>query len=239
MKLTVLGCSGSYPGPGGAGSSYLVQEGDVTLWVDAGPGSLANLQRHVALDDITAIVLTHEHPDHRSDIEGYFVAVHYGDFEGPGPRVLAPQGVKEYMYFDADELFDWSIVTDRSEVDIGGIHLTFSRTDHGPETLAVRFDSGGKALGYTADTGAAWSLEALGEGLDLALCEATFLQDREGTVQHLSGRQAGQMARTAGAKRLMITHVWPTFDPNAIAAEAATTYGGTVEVAAHNVSTSL
>ena len=239
MKLTILGCNGSYPGPCGAGSSYLVQEGDVTLWVDAGPGALANLQRHVGLDDITAIVLTHEHPDHRSDIDGLFVALHYGDFDGPGPRVLAPEGVKEHVYFDADELFDWTIVTDGSEADVGGIHLSFSRTDHGPETLAVRFDGGGKALGYTADTGPAWSLQALGAALDLALCEATFLQDREGTVQHLSGRQAGAMARAAGAKRLMITHVWPTFDPNAIATEAATAYGGPVEIAVQNESTAL
>ena len=239
MKLTVLGCSGSYPGRASACSGYLVQQGPTNLWIDAGPGSLANLQNHIGLDDVTAIVLTHEHPDHRADIEGFFVAMRYGEFDGHGPRVLAPQGVKEYMYFDADELFDWRIVTDRSEADIGPIHLTFSRTDHGPETLAVRFDAGGKALGYSADTGSAWSMEALGSGLDLALCEATFFKEREDTVQHLSGRQAGLTAKAAGAKRLMITHVWPTYDPNAIAAEAATTYGGAVEVAVLHESTGV
>ena len=239
MKLTVLGCNGSYPGPGGAGSSYLVQSGATTLWVDCGPGSLANLQRHIALNDVTAIVLTHEHPDHWTDIEGYFVAVHYGEFDGPGPRVLAPQGIKERMYFEADELFDWTVVTDGSTDAVDGVGLTFSRTDHPPETRAVRFDSEGKSLAYTADSGPGWSLEALGPGLDLVLCEATFFQDREGTVQHMSGRQAGLAARAAGARRLMITHVWPTYSPAEIAAEAETTFGRPVEYAVMNESTEL
>jgi ribonuclease BN (tRNA processing enzyme) len=239
VNLTVLGCSGSYPGPGNAGSSYLVRHEGVALWVDAGPGSLANLQRHIALDDVTAIVLTHEHPDHCTDIEGYFVALRYGEFDGGGPIVLAPRGIKERMYFPVDELFDWTIIHDGAQVDIGAIHLTFSRTDHGPETLAVRFDAEGKSLGYSADSGPAWSLEALGPGLDLALCEATFFADREGTVQHLSGRQAGTTARAAGVKRLMITHVWPTFDPKAIATEAETAFGRPVELAVLHESTEL
>jgi ribonuclease BN (tRNA processing enzyme) len=239
VKLTVLGCSGSYPGPGGAGSSYLVQSNGTNIWVDAGPGSLANLQRHIGLDDVTAIVLSHEHPDHWHDIEGYFVAVRYGDFDGPGPRVLAPDGIKELMYFPADDLFDWTVIADGSEADVAGIHLTFARTDHAPETLAVRFDADGKSLAYTADTGANWSLEALGAGLDLALCEATFFEEREGSVQHMSGRQAGLTAKAAGVARLMITHVWPTYDPKKIAAEAAASFGGPVEIAVMNESTEL
>ena len=45
MRLTVLGCCGSYAAPGGACSGYLVQGGGKNLWLDAGPGTLANLQR--------------------------------------------------------------------------------------------------------------------------------------------------------------------------------------------------
>src|SRR5581483_215884 len=72
--LTVLGCSGSYPGPAQACSGYLLRCQGTVIWLDAGSGTLANLQRHVGLAEVDAVVLTHEHPDHWSDIEGYAVA---------------------------------------------------------------------------------------------------------------------------------------------------------------------
>ncbi|HMC51941.1 MAG TPA: MBL fold metallo-hydrolase, partial [Acidimicrobiales bacterium] len=78
LTLTVLGCDGSYPGPGGACSGYLVRGGGVRLWLDAGSGTMANLQRHVGLDEIDAVVLSHEHPDHWTDLEAYYVACAYG-----------------------------------------------------------------------------------------------------------------------------------------------------------------
>ena len=39
-------------------------------------------------------------------------------------------------------------------------------------------------------------------------------------------------AREAKARRLMLTHLWPTIDPLASAAEAAEQYGDTVSLAA-------
>jgi ribonuclease BN (tRNA processing enzyme) len=87
-------------------------------------------------------------------------------------------------------------------------------------------------LGYSADSSPGWSLDSLGRDLDVALCEATFLHDRESKDQnHMSGRQAGDQAKRAEAKRLVVTHAWPTVDPIAIAAEAAAAFGGPVEMA--------
>jgi ribonuclease BN (tRNA processing enzyme) len=74
----------------------------------------------------------------------------------------------------------------------------------------------------------------LGSGLDLALCEATFLREQEGQAQHLSGRQAGESAREAGVRRLVLTHIWPTIDHRQSRAEAADAYGGPVDIAAPN-----
>ena len=95
----------------------------------------------------------------------------------------------------------------------------------------MRVDAGGRSLGYSADTGPAWSLEALGPGLDLALCEATMTIEEEGTLQHLSARQAGLSARAAGAGRLVLTHLWATLDPEQSRAEASVAFGAPVEVA--------
>jgi ribonuclease BN (tRNA processing enzyme) len=237
VRLTVLGCHGSYPGRGGACSGYLVRGGGTTIWLDAGSGTLANLQRHVGLADVDAVVLTHEHPDHWTDVDGYAVACQYG-LERSGVPVFGPAGVRSAAG-EHEPIFAWQTVEDGMSVDIGGLRCTFSRTDHGPETLAVRVDGDGRSLGYSADSGPGWSLEALGPGLDLALGEATFLRDREGTVQHMSGRQAGDTARAASAARLMITHIWPTIAPALVAAEASEAFGRRVEVAVMNVSTDL
>ena len=230
LTLTVLGCSGSYAGPGGAASGYLVRGGGATVWLDAGSGTLANLQRHVSLDAVDAVVLTHEHPDHMSDVEGFRVACNYV-IERSGVPVYAPAGVEGRLSADAAPALDWRTVADGDEVRVGGLSLRFSRTDHPPETLAVRVDGDGRSLAYSADTGPAWSLAALGEGVDLALCEATYLAEREGTAGHLSARQAGAMARAAGAQRLVLTHVWPVVDLDASRAEAEPAYGGPVDMA--------
>ena len=96
----------------------------------------------------------------------------------------------------------------------------------------MRIDGAGRSLGYSADSGPGWGLSELGEGLDLALCEATYLSDREGSLPHMSARQAGHSARTAGAARLVVTHLWPRTDRRAAEAEAAAAFGGPVTVAA-------
>lgn len=230
LTVTVLGCSGSYPGPAGAASGYLVRGGGATVWLDAGSGTLANLQRHVGLDRVDAVVLTHEHPDHMSDIEGYRVACTYV-VERRGVPVYAPAGVLGRLSADPAPALDWRTVGDGDRVEVGGLSLRFSATDHPVETLAVRVDGEGRSLAYTADTGPGWSMAALGPGAHLALSEATYLADREGTAGHLSARQAGAGARAAGAARLLLTHLWPVVDPGASRAEAEAAYGGPVDLA--------
>lgn len=229
LSVTILGCAGSYPAPGQACSSYLVRSSTTTIWLDAGSGSLANLQRHVGILDVDAVVLSHEHPDHTGDLAGFYVACKYYLHREHVP-VYAPSGVADSVYYSSDPIA-WHDVTDGSEVDIGGLHLTFSRTEHPPETLAVRVDGEGRSLGYSADSGPAWPLSKLGPGLDLALCEATYLSDDEGRAQHMSARQAGNSGREAGVGRLVLTHQQPGTDAAAVAAEGSAAFGRAVEVA--------
>jgi ribonuclease BN (tRNA processing enzyme) len=230
LSLTVLGCDGSYPGPRGACSGYLVRGGGVSVWVDAGSGTLANLQRHVDIRQLDAVVLSHEHPDHWTDIEGFAVARTYVIGGGAVP-VFAPGGLRPRLYFDPPDVYDWREVADGDRIGVGDLSLSFCRTDHGPETLAVRIDGDGKSVGYSADSGPAWSLEALGPGLDLALCEATYLRENEGRAQHMSARQAGTSGREAGVSRLVLTHRWPTVKAEATREEGSTAFGSELELA--------
>lgn len=227
LSLTVLGCDGGYPGPGGAGSGYLVRSGGTAICLDLGPGVLAALQRHLDPSELAAVVVSHEHPDHSMDLESLAVALHFVA-EPRRVAVYAPRGVRERMYFQEWSELEWHEVGDGDRVEVSGVTLAFARTDHGPETLAVRVGADGRSLGYSADTGPDWSFAALGPALDLALCEATWTRIQEGRAQHLSGRQAGAMAREAGARHLVITHRWPTAPPLEVATEAADAFGALV-----------
>ncbi|MHB1612969.1 MAG: MBL fold metallo-hydrolase [Actinomycetes bacterium] len=230
LEVTVLGCDGGYPGPGGAGSGYLVRSNGVALCLDAGPGVLARVQQEIALEALDAVVVSHEHPDHASDLDGLAVALHFAAEPRRVP-VYAPRGVRALRYFADWPELDWQEVADGDTVGLRGLVLRFSQTDHGPETLAVRVDGGGTSLGYSADTGPEWSFEALGGPLDLALCEATWTRQQEGRAQHLSGRQAGRMARGAGATELVVTHRWPTLPVEPVTAEASEAFGAPVRSA--------
>lgn len=231
LSVTVLGCSGGYPGPAGASAGYLVRDDGVNVWMDAGSGTLANLQRHVDIDAIDAVVLSHEHPDHWRDVELLYVAMRYGSRVREGLPVYAPAGLRELTYFDTGPVFAWHTVADGDRVAIKHLSVSFSRTDHGPETLGIRIDGGGRSLAYSADTGPKWSFASLGAGIDLGLCEATLGPEEEGTVQHLSGRQAGAMAAGADVARLLLTHVWPERDPADAATAAAKEFNGPIAVA--------
>jgi len=237
VKLTILGCCGSYAAPGGACSGYLVRGGGVNLWIDAGPGTLANLQHHIELDEIDGIVLTHAHPDHWVDFLPFHNVVRYIKRRS-GLPIWSPGRVRELaetVNGDLTHAVDWTVIDATSHVELGDLRLSFSRTDHGPETLAVRVDeAGGASLAYSADTGSDWSLTDLGPGIDAALMEATFPLEEEGEFQHLSGRQAGSLATDAGAGRLFLTHLQPGIDPRRQEADARTTYEGPVEAVTTN-----
>ena len=52
MRLTVLGCAGSFPGPESACSAYLVEADGFRLLLDFGSGSLSALQRYAGLKSV-------------------------------------------------------------------------------------------------------------------------------------------------------------------------------------------
>ena len=86
MRLTIIGCSGSFPGPEGPASCYLLEAEGFRLLIDLGNGALGVLQRHVGLFDVDAICLSHLHPDHCLDLTSYWVARQHAP-DGPQPPI--------------------------------------------------------------------------------------------------------------------------------------------------------
>ncbi|HZU79367.1 MAG TPA: MBL fold metallo-hydrolase [Acidimicrobiales bacterium] len=235
VTLTVLGCDGSHPGPGGAGSGYLVRHwaSATALWLDAGPGTFAALQQYTDPTRLAAVVLTHCHRDHWSDVADFLVAARWTmTMAGPPVPVYAAPGIRQELGVDLEGIVAWHEVGDGDDARVGPMALRFSRTDHPPETFAVRVEADGGVLGYSADSGPRWPLTALGTDLDLVLCEATYTAAHENDeAGHMSGRQAGRAAREARCRRLVLTHRWAKIPADVLRREAEEAFGGPVEQA--------
>jgi ribonuclease BN (tRNA processing enzyme) len=238
MRVTVIGCSGSFPGPDSPASCYLLEADGFRLVLDLGNGSLGVLQRYAELFGIDAICLSHLHADHCVDMGAYWVARQY-TAQGPRPPipVYGPPGTAERVTgFGGEDLervrerFDF--IDHAPETGIGPFRLTTERMNHPVETYGFRIEQAGWRLAYSADTGESDALVRLAEGVDLLLCEASFL-DVPGNRPnlHLSARQAAEHAVRAGVGELVLTHLVPWHDRDRSLAEAAAVYRGPLSLA--------
>lgn len=235
MKITVLGSSGTYAGPDGACTGYLVQGGGVNLLLDCGPGVLPNLQRHIRLEQLDAVVLTHCHPDHWLDFPVLRNALKYVLELGGVPAYGTAETYDKAMAVldkEIEPTFEWTTIDADSRLAIGGQQWRFVLTDHPVETLAPRVDAEGRSFAFSADTGPDIDAARLGPDLDLLICEASLPVAWEGMAPHVSGRQAAQIAREAVTRRLALTHIVPGCDADRHKAEAEAEYGAAVEMAA-------
>lgn len=238
LAVTVLGCSGSYAAAGGACTGYLMQSPQANVWLDAGPGTLANLQQICSLDDLDAVVLTHAHPDHWLELPVVANAIQWYEPRGRLPVYsnahMAGQA-RALIGPDIDIPFDWRIIRSDDEVTIGDQKWTFAQTDHYVPTFATRTDCAGESIVFTSDTGPRFSLESMVERngpIDLALIESTFLEraDHPGAL-HLAAAEAGDMAQRAGVGRVLLTHQAPLEDRAAHLERAATRFDGDIVLA--------
>jgi ribonuclease BN (tRNA processing enzyme) len=242
MKLTVVGCSGSFPSAESACSSYLVEADGFRLLLDMGNGALGELQRHCGLYDLDAIFLSHLHADHCIDMCAYFVARYYrydGGRCAPLP-VYGPEGTERRLttaYGDTpseksmSEAFDFHTLKS-GHFQIGPFSVRTEKVEHPVEAYGVRIQHGGKVLTYSGDTGVCDTLTELAEDADLFLCEASFTHGKEDIpALHLNGREAGLHAARAGAKRMVLTHIPPWTDGMRNLADAREVFPGPVELA--------
>lgn len=240
MKLTVIGCSGSFPGPDSAASCYLVEaphEGRTfRLLLDLGSGALGPLQDHIDLRDIDAIALSHLHPDHCFDMSGLYVVRKYHPQGRPARiPVYAPTGAdwhlsNAYGTTEPNGMtlpFEFHELSDGLDTRIGPFRLRAQRTPHPVEAYAMRLDVGDRSVVYSGDTGPDDTLARFAADADLFLCEASFLEGADNPpALHLTGAEAGRLAREAEVGRLWITHIPPWTDRARVEADLLTEYEG-------------
>jgi ribonuclease BN (tRNA processing enzyme) len=244
VELIVLGASGTWPEEGTALSGYLIRHAGFNLWVDAGSGTMANLQKHVAIADVDAMIITHEHADHCVDVYPLFYARYYGGQGANGMPLYIPKGfggrlnglLSEESAVAFREGFRVHEVEPNDDFEVGPFRVTARAMSHlGLPALGFRIDANGTSLSYTGDTGPTPELVDLARGSDVLLAEATYQDRDELTSFHLSARQAAEHARAAGVGRLVLTHILPTHDKAESRRQAAEAFDGPIDAAAEDM----
>ena len=241
VQITVLGCSGSVVGPDSPASGYLLTApGTPPLVIDFGGGVLGALQRHVDPNTVH-VLLSHLHADHCLDLPGLFVwrryhprpATERGLMYGPSDtwaRLAAASSPMGGELDDFTDLFEVRHWTDGEVVQIGTLTVLPRLVSHPTESFGLRItDPDGSTLVYSGDTGICDPLIDLACGADVLLCEASWTDSPERPRHlHMSGTEAGRVARSAGVGKLLLTHIPPWTSREDVVAEAKAEFDGPV-----------
>ena len=257
MRLTVLGKSPAWQDAGGACSGYLVEDGDTTVLVDCGNGVFGKLRERCDYLDVDAVVISHMHADHTLDLVPYAYALTYSPRQQPlpvGPHdgrevparpvLHAPPGAAETLRqicsaWNCPELIEHAFhlreYDPAESVTVGNLVFTFGLVPHYIPTYAIRMTSGGGSgpcITYGADCRPNDAIVAFAQDSDLLILEATLARpERNGERGHLTGVEAGDHARRAGARRLVITHIPDEIDQQLAHEDAGRAFGGQTDLA--------
>ena len=254
MRITVLGKSPAWPDAGGACSGYLIEEGETSLLLDCGNGVFAKLRERIDYVDVDAVVISHVHADHFIDLVPYAyalllaprqqpvpVAGHPGTDDPARPRLVVPPSARTTFRtvvgaWGDEELIEQAFRVEdydaSSTVEIGPFTLTFAEVPHFILTHAVDIRSASGRFTFGADSRPCEELVAAAHDTDLLLVEATLPRpERTGIRGHLTPGEAGEHARRAGARRVVLTHVSDELDADWVRDQGSQAFGAPVELA--------
>lgn len=234
MLVDVLGADGTYPGPGSATAGFLIRSGGTVVWMDAGVGTLAELTKRVALDQLDAIAVSHAHIDHCADLAIYHHAATYGPRQLSPVRLFAAEGVLDRIAaFNSGTVasFDHHLVRNGEAVDIGDLRLEFGPAHHSTEAVSIKASSAHGTMVYTGDTGWDDRLVDFARRADVLLSEGTIVGSPVGVNGHQSATEAGRLALQAEVGRLVLVHIPPHLDRDQAVEEASSEFDGPVEAA--------
>ena len=244
MELVTVGTGTVAPSAERTAACHWVRRGDLRILLDCGPGSLHRLARaDLPWPAVTHVIVSHFHPDHYAEVPMLVYALKYTTV--PARRaaltVLGPAGLSRLMRALAEGFGPWLLepgfplaireIPEHEGVALDDVvMLETCRVPHTPESVAIGLTAPEGRLVYTGDTGPSPELAAWAAGCDLLLAECS-LPESLALDLHLTPERAGDLARAAGAKRLVLTHFYPPVENTDPARAAGTRYPGPVTAA--------
>ncbi len=230
MDIRILGYYGGYPADGVGTSGYLIASEGFNLLMDAGSGTLLELEKVLDPLQLDAVLLTHYHHDHTADVGTlqYLWQLRPGDKKEPTLPIYGH--TKDPLNFAALTFGNFTQgvgYTADSTLEVGPFALTFMETEHPVPAFAVKIveRATGKTVVNTSDTRYFAGLAPFAADADLLMADTNFMNSKPAPRWHLTGGEAGKVAADAKVKQLLLTHLPQTEDLEALRAEAAETAG--------------
>jgi ribonuclease BN (tRNA processing enzyme) len=241
MRLTVLGSGTALPHPRRASSAHWLDAPGGSLLLDiSGPALHRMAEEGCDWANLDAVWISHFHLDHCGGLAPFL----FGTEHAPQTRdrrkplkVFGPRGTEKLLR-RFDEAGDYKLfkqpfplevreVAPRADFEVfESLRAQTFSTPHTAESLALRLtDSGGASLVYSSDTGYTDSLASFARDVDLFLMECSFFRSKP-VETHLELADAMKLARLSGARRVVLSHLYPEWDGVDIAAEARKLWDG-------------
>lgn len=242
MEIIILGSGTATPQLKRNASGVLIKGSVATILVDMGPGTLRRLcEAQVDYKEIDAIVITHFHPDHVSDLAPFLFAHNYafGDMRTIPFFLLGPEGL-EHLYQGLVTIYgSWIIPSmDRLQIRelkangndkflLDGLEIVSTPAEHSRPCISVKINDLGKSITVSGDTNFSENLVMLARETDIFVCECS-MPDEKPFGGHSTPSIAARMATMADAKQLVLTHFYPPCDEIDVVAQAAVFYSGPI-----------
>lgn len=211
MDITILGSYGGFPAKNDNCVAFLVKTQKANILVECGSGIARELQNYIDVSELDAIIVSHMHHDHYSDLGvfgyAYQVGMKFSDMK-PLNVYLPASPSDRYNQLQGDE-FVLHPITESESITIKDVTISFKRTLHDKETYAMVFEDGERRIGYTADTGYLPELGTFLKGCETIIGESSLLNKQKGnSINHMTTSEVVKIAEEANAKVLILTHFW-------------------------------
>lgn len=222
MKLTVLGSGTCVPSLTRSAPGYLLAAGGCQLLVDIGSTALQQLVR--ANQDylqIDTIFITHTHPDHVSGLLPFL----HASTSTPGRSrtrdltIIGPRGIQEFYdccigsLLSPLQTFCFTIKQMPEHLSLESLRVASITTKHTEASIAYRFFGENRSVVFTGDCDFDNNLITFSQGADLLVIDCSYPNDMK-TAGHLTPKECGTIAREAGVRQVLLTHIYPTRFPD-------------------------
>lgn len=215
MKLIILGSGTCVPSlKRGAPANYLEAENRQIL-IDCGSGTLLQLEKSgKSYKDIDAIFVTHTHPDHVAGIIPMIHALIATPLFSREKELLliGPKGFKKFneqciaSVIRGPRTFPMQIIEIEDKMDYPPFKVLTTGTVHSENSIAYRFEHQGKSVVITGDADYDRGIVELSRNCDLLIADCSFVESMK-AGNHMTPRECGLVAREAGVKKLLLSHL--------------------------------
>jgi ribonuclease BN (tRNA processing enzyme) len=222
MKLVVLGSGTCVPSVKRHAPGYYLNVSNKEILIDCGSGTLLQLEKAgKSYKSIDAVFITHTHPDHVSDLVPLMQAL----LATPGFKrekdilIVGPNGLKDFYerciasFVRRPKTFHCEVLEIKDKLDLDTLFIFSMKTIHSEDSIAYRFESGGKSAVITGDSDFDQNLIKFSENADLLVIDCSF-PDSLKVKGHLTSGECGLIARSAQVKTLLLSHIYPTMYPD-------------------------